>query len=129
MNYTYATIISCMDGRIQKPLRDFAIEKFGVSVADVITDRGGLLRHLSGESAGYIDNILRSVQVSLEAHESTGIIIAGHQKCVGYSTTDEKKKKEIRQAAYLLEENFPDVEIIPVFVKEGEPEWKVEELS
>ena len=118
-----------MDGRIQKPLREFAREKFGVDFVDAITDRGGLLRHLPGaENEGYVENMLQNIQVSLTAHNSKGIIMAGHQECAGYPIPGDQKRKEVVDAANLLRGKFAGIEIIPVFVVENEGGWKVENL-
>ena len=128
-NHNFATIVSCMDGRIQKPLRDFAIKKFVVTYVDAITDRGGLLRSLSEEkNETYLSNMIENIQVSLTSHKSKGIVIAGHKHCAGYPISDDQKKKEVLYAADLIRNSIPGVEVVPVFVSEDDPLWKVELL-
>jgi carbonic anhydrase len=125
---TFATVISCMDGRIQEPLREFAVSKFDSDFEDSITDRGGLLRNLAQNNEDLVENILQDIKVSLEAHKSKAVVIAGHQSCAGYPIPDDQKKKEILAAARKLGSKFPGVEIVPVFVCEKGSDWVVEEL-
>lgn len=127
---TFVTVVSCMDGRIQKPLREFATQRFQVDHADTITDRGGLLRHLAEEdNADYVDNMMEDIQVSLKAHNSKGVVIAGHESCAGYPIPDDQKKREVVHAAGLIRSSAPGVEVIPVFVRKSEPQWEVEVLE
>ena len=37
---SFYTIITCMDGRIQKPMMEFVAEQYGYDLPDTITDPG-----------------------------------------------------------------------------------------
>ena len=127
-SHTFATVISCMDGRIQEPLRRFAVSHFDVDFVDVVTDRGGILRNWSEGNSGLVENFFQDIMVSLQLHKSRGIIVAGHQECAGYPVPDDKKKEEVLEVSKLIKERVGEAKVVPVFVFESNGKWQAEIL-
>lgn len=131
---TFFTTVGCMDGRIQEVVSRFGRQKFGAVYPDTITE-AGLVGLLSKESIDerLINSLKKKLFISLEKHHSKGIIVHGHQECVGNPVGDEKHKDDIRKSSSIIKSLVnSSVAVIGVFVKrsEGDPTaWEVEELS
>src|SRR5947209_5351102 len=65
---SFATCLSCMDGRVTLPVTQYIKEKHGVEFVDYITEAGidGFLSHF-----GALDGILRKIDISFQKHHST----------------------------------------------------------
>jgi carbonic anhydrase len=105
---TFATALCCIDGRVQGPLADFVRTRFGVDYVDTVT-RAGLVGRLdSGVEA--------DLTISIEAHQSQGIVVSGHAGCAGYSGEESAQREACRAAAARLGELWGEMEIVPVWV-------------
>ena len=107
-NYTFATAVNCMDGRVQIPVMAFAKARFGVEFVDMVTEAGAV--------ADINQGVRRHVEISVQAHASKGIVVAAHADCAGNPIPDEEQKEQCREAARLLQSDWPELEVIPVWV-------------
>ena len=105
---TFATAVCCIDGRVQQPVADFGRQHFNVQYIDMIT-KPGAVAHMSDEISAYI-------KISMQAHQSCGIIISAHADCAANPFDDEIHKEKCRAAADLLRETWTEVDVIPVWV-------------
>jgi len=127
---TYATAVGCMDGKVVIPVTNYAREKFGVRFVD-FPDYAGAV----GELAKDLPNpeaealLKREIQISLDKHNSQGIVVHGHAECAGNPVDDEQHKKDVIKAAQRIREMEPGVPVVPVFVERAEPEWVISELG
>jgi carbonic anhydrase len=126
---SFFTSVGCMDGRVQAPIANYGQKKYGVLYPDTITEAGlvGLLAN--NPSVELLDSIKKKVLISVEKHHAKGIIVHGHQHCVGNPIEDELHKEQTITAASVVR-NFviEDIEVKPVFVNKTENGWEVEEL-
>jgi len=124
MNNTFATCLSCIDGRIQLPVIDWIKENYHVDYVDMITELGmdGVL--FSSESA--IDDIITKAQFSLEKHDSKHVFVVGHHDCQGNPCDDQTHKKQICQATERLQQLDISADIIGLWVSD---QWQVEEVT
>ncbi len=100
-NDPFGTAINCIDGRAQRPVADWVATNGQVKYVDMVTEAGadGLLA--KGPSAR-VAEIREAVEVSVNAHGSRIVAIAGHYGCAGHPVSDDEHKRDIRQAAQLI---------------------------
>lgn len=105
----FATILTCIDGRIQRPLDEWTREYLGVDFVDTITEPGP-------ESAVVSDDglaaLMAKVRVSQDAHGSQVLVIAGHSDCAGNPVSDDEHRRQLRAAATRLAAHLPGTRIL-----------------
>ncbi|MFP4465798.1 MAG: carbonic anhydrase [Candidatus Goldiibacteriota bacterium] len=86
MSESYATVINCIDGKIQIPVISYIIENFGVDYVDNITEPGAVkyLNRDNEDSSTRVKmySLKKRVEESLNTHGSKLIIITAHAGCV-----------------------------------------------
>lgn len=94
---TFATAINCIDGRTQIPVFEWTRKHFKVDYVDMITEPGddGELHH---GPASLLDSIRNKERISIEKHNSCGIVVAGHHDCAGNPVSEEEHFNDIREA-------------------------------
>lgn len=118
----FATAINCIDGRAQLPVSEWMRTHFSVDFVDTITHPGpdGALTR-GPESV--IQAISENVGVSVTAHESRVIAVAGHHGCAGYPVSDDTHKVAIRAACHVVAQwGFP-ARILGLWVND---QWQIE---
>ncbi len=123
---TFYTAVNCMDGRVQRPVLDYLMERFGVPYVDSITDPGpnGILNRQDDEAS--VGSILKRIDVSVHKHKSIGIAVIGHYDCTGNPGDKDHQNRDTRGAVRFLRSKYPDTPIIGLWVDET---WTVEEIE
>ncbi len=118
----FATAINCIDGRAQQPVSEWMRANFPVDFVDTITHPGPDGTLTSGPES-VIQTIRENVGVSVEAHQSRVIAIAGHHGCAGNSVSDDTHKVEIRASCHVVAQwGFP-ARILGLWVND---QWQIE---
>ncbi|QMU56150.1 MAG: hypothetical protein GKS04_03050 [Candidatus Mycalebacterium zealandia] len=120
----FCTAINCIDGRVQLPVIEYLKERFGVDYVDCVTEAGEDLI-MSEHKPERVEATLRCVRISIEKHGSKQIAIAGHHDCAGNPVPKEKHIEQIIEAAQFLKTQFPNTEIIGLWIDEN---WKANEV-
>lgn len=129
---TFFTRVGCMDGRVQIPLRIFGQEKFDAEYPDTITEAGkvGILAH--NPSAEFLAQLKNKLDISIDKHNSKGVVVHGHQECAGNPVDDNIHREDVRKSVQVIKQMINNkVPVLGVFVKRSEQnpkEWVVEEL-
>jgi carbonic anhydrase len=110
----FAALINCMDGRVQRRAIDHVMTRFGARWVDNIT-MTGVVQHLDGKVSEVGEGLLRSLAVSIQAHGTSQVAIAAHTGCAGNPVPDERQKTQLRQAAAVISERFPELEVVALF--------------
>ena len=110
----FATVITCMDGRIQRRISDHLQDTFGVSHLDTITTAGAV-RHLA-EETDRTASLLADLEVSTSVHRSTQIGVVAHHDCAGNPVADDVQRSQITQAVRRLSDGDPEIEVIGLFL-------------
>lgn len=116
---TFATSISCMDGRIQIPLANWIKENHSVDYVDAITEPG-VDKKVAGDSD--LDSIKSKVAISINAHKSELIVVSGHFDCAGNPVSNEEHFTQIKKSMEIISSWNLGVNVIGVWVDEN---WKV----
>jgi len=127
---TFTTLVTCMDGRIQKTANDWVLKKFETDFADVITEPGpdGILADNSDQSV--INNIKKRLVVSIEGHGSQSITIVGHEDCAGNPVNKDQHLKDLTESIKMIKSWYPDIKVVGIWLEKiTDKDWKVHELE
>lgn len=121
---TFATVINCIDGRVQTPVIAWVREKCNVDFVDAITHPGDdkTLSHLETSA---INSIKEKVLISVRAHGSKNLFIVGHFDCAANPVSKSEHIKEIRNAVIKAENWDLDLNVRGLWVNN---KWEVEEI-
>lgn len=117
----FGTTLTCIDGRIQRPLVDFLTTRFGVAHIDKVT-KAGMIKHLTPAYDPITNLIVDDLETSLKAHGSTQIALVAHHDCAGNPVDDEQQKAQLDEAVAHFRRRYPGYEVIGVWLGEN---WAV----
>lgn len=120
---TFATSISCMDGRIQLPISQWIKDQHHVDFVDTITEPGinGMISRRQN-----LDQIMRKAGISINAHHSKLIVVSGHHDCAGNPIPDEDQIAQIKEGVSIIKSWGHDVQVVGVWVDSN---WSVQEVA
>lgn len=121
----FATAINCIDGRTQRPVSEWMRIQFSVDFVDTITQPGPDAA-LTGGPTPVIEMMRQNVDVSVSAHQSRIIAIAGHHGCAGNPVSDEEHKEQIRASCRVVAQWGYPARVIGLWVNEW---WQVEVVA
>ena len=123
MKFKFATVIDCIDGRIQKPIAEFAINKFSVDHVDLITEPGADKVLSENKALDIIGSIKRRTLISVEKHESKIVIIAGHHDCAVNPVEAGEHRRQIMEAVKKIKKWDLKADVYGVWVDKN---WEAE---
>ncbi len=98
---TFATAINCIDGRAQRPVADWVRVHAQATYVDTVTIPGPD-KALTAGLAEHIAEVREYVDISLGAHGSSFLAVAGHHGCAANPVSAEEHKRMIREAVEVL---------------------------
>ena len=111
----FGTAINCMDGRMQLPIINWMKKTYGFDYIDMVTEPGPDAIMAAGEAK--IESIKARVTISVKAHGSDTILIAGHYDCAGNPVSKEEHISQTRKAVDVIKSwDLPVKTIIGVWV-------------
>ena len=119
---TFATAITCMDGRVQKPTSDWTRQYFNADYVDTITEAGpdGIMANGPAET---IAAIRKRVEISINAHGSKAIVLAAHDDCAGNPVSKEHHLEHLAEGAKRIASWGLPAEIVTLWIND---QWQVE---
>lgn len=115
---SFATALACIDGRIQRPIGDFLVQRFGVTHIDTVT-RAGIIRHLTASYDPATSSIIADLEASIEIHGSTQLALVAHHDCAGNPVAPEIQHTQIRDGVAHFRRRYPDLDVVGIWVGEG----------
>lgn len=119
---TFAAAINCIDGRTIRPVMNWIQINHSIDFVDMVTEPGPD-KLLSEGTPAQIADVKTKVLVSVNAHGSKLICIAGHHDCAANSVSEEEHRRLIRQAAQVIAAWGLSVQVIGLWVNQW---WQVE---
>jgi hypothetical protein len=89
----FGTIVNCIDGRVQEPVSAWTRNQYLLDFADVVTEPGPD-RAITSGTAEQVQSIRSRIEISIRAHHSNVVVIAGHEGCAGNPV---EKAEHLRQ--------------------------------
>ena len=111
---SFATSLSCMDGRVQLPMINLIKQKYSVDYVDTITAPGIDKVIFDGN----IESIKKSVIISVSNHKSSHIVISGHFGCAGNPVSEEEHFTHIKKSVEIVNSWNLDADVVGVWVDE-----------
>ena len=117
-------LVRCMDFRLNDEVEKWTKESELFEGGFDIVSVAGASKNLAGENINVISSFLGNVAVSVELHKAEKIIIFHHSDCGAYAqeykfdSVEEEKVKQLedmKKSKMLIEEKYPEVEIILVW--------------
>ncbi len=130
---TFSTVINCIDGRVQAPVLRFLQERFSTDHVDTVTE-AGIVMFLAEAADGQCEMIpevvssLRSVNLSVDAHQSKGLAVVAHSGCARNPVADEVQHAQLQQALDFLKGHYPGMEVIALWVDISSEQPQITEL-
>jgi hypothetical protein len=118
----FGTAINCMDGRVQLPVIDWLKKNYALDYVDMITEPGPD-KIIAGQGKE-LESIKTRVLVSVKAHGSQIIAVAGHHDCAGNPVSREEHQAQLKKAVEVIRSwNLPLKEVIALWVGE---DWAIQ---
>ena len=122
----YCTVLTCMDGRIQRPMMDYLASAYGYGRPDTITDAGPVKALADISDTAYFDRICERVDISVHEHGSRHIFIAGHHECAGNPVSREVQIEQLNVASRRIEARYPECQVNTIYIN---AQWQCEALD
>ena len=121
---TFGTAINCIDGRTQGPVTEWVRANARVDFVDTVTTPGpdDLLNHASPER---LDTLRKMVEISVNAHGSQTVAIAGHYDCAAFPADRAQHVAAIRDAVAVVRGWGLPVRVVGLWVNE---QWQIEQV-
>ncbi len=100
MPLKFATVINCMDGRVQDPVNKWMKQKTGAEFIDVITEAGPDKLMASTATASRL--ILQRILVSRDKHKSRQLALVAHHDCAGNPGSKSDHLRYLQRSAKIL---------------------------
>lgn len=118
----FGTLVTCIDGRVQRPTILWMREQYGIDFVDVISEPGP--DKLLAESGPEVtDSVQKKVAFSVQAHVSRIVGICGHFDCAGNPATPEEHRVQIRQSVELARSWGLAAQVVGLWLNEH---WQIE---
>jgi hypothetical protein len=109
---TFASAITCIDGRVLRPVVEWGLAHCGVDAVDIVTEPG-----VDGSLPRLVDDLRRRLAPSIDRHGSHEVILAGHEDCAGNPVSEETHREHLAVAAAALSEALgPEIDVTPIYV-------------
>jgi len=123
---TFATVLTCMDGRVQRPVAEYLCGRFAVDCLDTITEAGIIAFLADRPGAPETLSALAKIRISTGHHGSTRMAVVAHADCAGNPVSDEEQIAQVGRAVTFLRQRFGKCEILALWLDDG---WTVHEVG
>ncbi|HEX8995978.1 MAG TPA: carbonic anhydrase [Ktedonobacterales bacterium] len=122
---TFGTAINCIDGRAQGPVTAWVKANAQVDYIDTVTAPGPdyLLTHTTPER---LDVLRKMVEISVNAHGSQIVALAGHFDCAAFPANREQHIAAIRDAVSVVKGWGLPVRVVGLWVND---QWQIEPVE
>jgi hypothetical protein len=108
--------ITCLDGRVQRPVVDYMRRTYGVDYVDLITEPGPEWALTDPTRAGVQAGIHRNARFSVEGHDAELIAVTAHDDCLGNDANSGKRLAQLRAAQHVVTGWDLGVDVIGLWV-------------
>lgn len=104
MNTCDALIVSCIDFRFQKHIRNWLDENFGDKTFDYVGYAGGTKD---------LETVMKQVDISVKLHNIKHIVLMNHENCGAYGdeSTPEKHAEDLLKAKNSIAKKYPKLRV------------------
>ncbi len=95
---TFATVINCMDGRVQEPVIAWMKQHYKVDYVDDITEPGPICMLTDCADPSAVESIRRRLDISINKHGSHVVAVVAHHDCAGNPVSKEQQLHQLALA-------------------------------
>jgi len=118
----FGTLVTCIDGRVQRPTIIWMREQYNIDFVDVISEPGPD-KLLAEADPNIVVSVEKKVAFSVRAHVSRIVGICGHFDCAGNPAMPDEHREQIRQSVQLARSwNLP-AQVVGLWLNEN---WQIE---
>ena len=121
----FGTVINCIDGRTQIPVSKWIKENYSLDYIDTITEPGPD-KVISEKNASKIEQLKTKVLISINAHGSKIVILAGHHDCAANPVSKTNHINQIKKSINEIKAWNLGIDVLGIWVNE---EWKIERVD
>ena len=121
----FGTSINCIDGRTQIPVSQWIKDNYSVDYVDMVNEPG-CDKLLPGDNTVKIEEVKAKALISVNAHKSSVIVVAGHHDCAGNPISKEEHISQIKQSVDAIKAWGLSVEVAGVWVND---QWQIEKVQ
>ena len=114
---TFATAITCIDGRVQRPVTDWIKLHVNVDHVDLITEPGPD-KVFSAGPIELVQDMMRKVSFSVRHHFSKVVVLSGHDTCAANGVSREEHFEQILKGVERIQDFRLNVRIIGLWIGE-----------
>lgn len=114
---TFATAVTCIDGRVQRPVTDWVKLHVNVDHVDLITEPGPDKAFSTGPRA-VVEDMMRKVSFSVRHHFSKVVIVSGHDTCAANPVSREEHFEQIKDAVEQVLAYRLNVRVLGIWINE-----------
>jgi hypothetical protein len=122
----FALAITCLDGRVQRPVVDYIRRIYGVDYVDLITEPGPERALTDPARAAVQTAIQRNARFSVRGHAAELIAVTAHDDCLGNDADPGTRRTQLLAAQQLVIGWDLGVDVIGLWVR---LDGKVEEAA
>lgn len=112
----FALAITCIDGRVQRPVVDYLRRKYGVDYVDLITEPGPE-RALTDPSRVRIQAAIeRNARFSVQGHDAELVAVTAHDECLGNDADSGTRLSQLSAAQQLVASWKLGVDVVALWV-------------
>lgn len=115
---SFAVALSCIDGRIQRPVNDFLLKEFGVNYLDTVT-RAGMVKYLTSSYDPATTSVVTDLDSAIRAHGATQLALVAHHDCAGNPIADQDQHKQLRDGVGHFRRRYPELDVVGIWVADG----------
>jgi len=121
----FGTLINCIDGRSLIPIVTWLKEKYNLDFIDAVTEPG-VDKIIAQKDSEKTAQIKTKVLISIRAHGSSLIAIAGHHDCAGNPVSKNEHIEQIKKSIDTIQSWNYQTKIVGIWVNEH---WQVENVN
>jgi hypothetical protein len=124
----FATVVNCMDGRVQDAVNDYLRKTYHVDFVDTITEAGPVAALANAsENAEIVKSVQKRVEVSTDKHFSHLVAVVAHHDCAGNPVDDAEQILQLAAALETIKSMAAHrAKCVGLWVDE---KWRVNELN
>lgn len=123
---SFATVINCMDGRVQQPVIEWMKHEYDVQYVDDITEPGPICMLAGSSDAASVASMRRRVDISVNKHGSHVVAVVAHHDCAGNPVCKDDQMVQLAAAIERVKSWGFNVDVLGLWVDQ---DWQVHPVA
>ncbi len=112
----FALAITCLDGRVQRPVVEYLRTRYGFDYVDLITEPGPEAALTAPDRGALREAVRKNLRFALGAHKGELVAVSAHDDCAGNGAAEEARRAQLQATARLIRGWEPQTQVIALWV-------------